>query len=143
MCCVFLLNVCLFGNTSSLTRITELSKYEEPPDGRSLRGYYCRVRFNDRKARPYELKNYATRMKTRRVEPVEVIRSEQEPHGTCRRTENIIGTVDSAMRGTLVRRVSPAEEPAESAVRKALVCKEPPAAQAQGLRDESKNQRRG
>ena len=37
---------------------------------------------------------------------------------TCQRAENIIGTVDCARRGTLVRQVPPAGEPAESAAKK-------------------------
>ena len=47
-----------------------------------------------------------------------VPRREQGPHGTCRRAGNIIGPVDSARRGALVREVPPAEEPAESAAKK-------------------------
>ena len=46
-----------------------------------------------------------------------VIRREREPQDTCQRG-NIIGPVDSAKRGALVRHVPPAEEPTESAANK-------------------------
>ena len=47
-----------------------------------------------------------------------VIRNEPESRGICQRAGSIIGSVDSARRGALVRQVPPAEEPAESAAKK-------------------------
>ena len=44
-----------------------------------------------------------------------VTRSERELHGTCQRAGNIIGPVDSARRGALIREVPRAEEPVEGA----------------------------
>ena len=69
-----------------------------------------------RNHRPHELEDLVTRKRTRRGEPG-VTRSEWEPHGTCQRAGNIIGSVDCA-RGALVRQVPPAEEPAESVAKK-------------------------
>ena len=148
---VFLVILCLVWNTSSLTRRAELSKDEEPPDGRSLGSYQStRSRRNHRPSALYgcgtpaggaqELRH---QNKTRRGEVVGVTRSEQKLRGTCQRAGNIISTVDSAMRGALVRQVSSAEEMAQSAVRKAPVCKDPSAAQVRGLREQSKSRRRG
>ena len=150
MCCVSLLTLCFFfklqvwqGEQSFRnTKSNPTVGAREATVRRGAGEITGRVRCKERKARPYERKNCAIIMKTRRIEPVRVIGCDQEPRGTCLRTGNIIGTVDSIMRGALVRQVSPAEGPAESAVRKAPMCKEPPAVQAQELRDQSKSRRR-
>ena len=47
-----------------------------------------------------------------------VILSERKPHGTYQRAGNIIGSVNSAGGGPLVRQLPPTEEPAESAAKK-------------------------
>ena len=73
-----------------------------------------------RNHRPHKRKNCVTRAKAGGEVSLYfgITRSEREPHGTCQRAGNIIGAVDTARRGALVRQVSPAEEPTESAAKK-------------------------
>ena len=61
--------------------------------------------------------------------------------GAWWRAGNIIGPVDSARRGALVREVPPAEEPAESATKKRQ-CEEPPTEEARRVRHQSYNRGR-
>ena len=72
-----------------------------------------------RNHRPYKREDCATREKAGGEASlvIGVTRSEREPHGTCEKAGNIIGSVDSARRGELVRQVQPAEELAESAAK--------------------------
>ena len=145
---VFFCNFGTFWNASSLRRRAELSNDEEPLYGSRKLGRRpvgkesetspteSSVRIAPVCKEPPAARAQGLRhqRKSRRGQPgFGVTRSEQEPSGTCQRAENIIGTVESARRGALVRQVSLAEKPAESAVRKAPVCKEPLTAQARGL----------